>query len=76
MTPNPFFDWIVDTVHADGGKFSFDTECQVVGCTRASEWIDKFDILGKKDVEVDLCRNHHLVFLKPRKERIAVEVKA
>ena len=52
------------------------TKCQVVGCNSASEWIDRFDIIGKKDVEVELCRNHHLVFLKPRKEYIAIEVKA
>lgn len=76
MTPNPFFKKIVESVHADGGKFTFDTECQVAGCNRASEWIDRFDIIGKKDVEVELCRNHHLVFLKPRKEHIAIEVKA
>ena len=76
MTPNPFFKKIVESVHADGGKFTFDTECQVAGCNRASEWIDRFDIIGKKDVEVELCRNHHLVFLKPRKEHIAIEVTA
>ena len=76
MTPNPFFKKIVESVHADGGKFTFDTECQVAGCNRASEWIDRFDIIGKKDVEVELCRNHHLVFLKPSKEHIAIEVTA
>ena len=76
MTPNPFFKKIVESVHANGGKFTFDTECQVAGCNRASEWIDRVDIIGKKDVEVELCRNHHLVFLKPRKEHIAIEVKA
>ena len=80
MTPNPFFKKIVESVHADGGKFTFDTECQVAGCNRASEWIDRFDELVGSEIgdmlEVELCRNHHLVFLKPRKEHIAIEVKA
>ena len=32
--------------------------CQAVGCTKFSEWIVPYDILGKKNVEVYLCKKH------------------
>ena len=32
--------------------------CQAVGCTKFSEWIVTCDILGKKNVEVYLCKKH------------------
>ena len=49
---------LIKATHEEGLVQFLSNMCQAVGCTKFSEWIVPYDILGKKNVGVHLCKRH------------------
>ena len=56
--PNSRMGRLIKATHEEGLIKFKSNMCQVVNCTKFSEWIVPYDILGKKNVEVHLCKEH------------------
>lgn len=58
MPLQTFFNKIVDQVHKDGGRFTFDIDCMVINCKALSEWEQPIIHPTQGKITMHLCEKH------------------